>query len=198
MPSYLGGYQLLFDGVAAPLLYIGANQINAIVPSEAAGQDSVSITLVTPAGTFPLADLYIRPSEPGIFCDPTSLYAAAINQDGTVNSATNPAHAGQLVSIWGTGAGGTALYGELPSNGEPGLPVSIIAGYELAEGEYAAGESLEVDYAGNAPGEFAGVLQINFRIPQTLTSKVASSGSLYVSLQVGAAGSLFVPIHVAP
>src|ERR1039458_10632575 len=32
--SNLGGYQLLFGGVAAPLLYIGANQINAVRSEE--------------------------------------------------------------------------------------------------------------------------------------------------------------------
>src|ERR1035438_3259593 len=84
--SNLGGYQLLFGGVAAALLYIGANQINAVVPSEVSGKDSVSVTLVTPTGIFSLADLYIRPSEPEIFHDPVVGTAVAINQDGTLNS----------------------------------------------------------------------------------------------------------------
>jgi uncharacterized protein (TIGR03437 family) len=32
LPTQLGGVQVLFDGVAAPLLYASSNQINAIVP----------------------------------------------------------------------------------------------------------------------------------------------------------------------
>jgi uncharacterized protein (TIGR03437 family) len=189
----LGGYQLEIGGVAAPLLYLGANQINAVVPREVYGQDSVSVALVTPTGTFPLADLSIRPSAPEIFHDPLSGYAVAINQDGTLNSATNPAHAGQLVSIWASGAGlmGSAPYMDgaiiAPSGRSfllPSLPVSTLAG----------NDSLEVDFAGNAPGEIYGLLQVNFRIPQTLA---ANTGSLAVSLQVGAASGAVVSIYVA-
>jgi uncharacterized protein (TIGR03437 family) len=197
--SSLGGYQLLFGGVAAPLLYMSANQINAVVPNEVSGQDSVSVTLVTPSGTFPLADLYMRPSEPEIFHDPVSGYAVAINQDGTLNSASNPAHAGELVSIWGTGSGapnggvfpvdGTIV----PSSGStlsyPALPVSVLAGYL---------DSLEVVYAGDSPGEVFGLLQVNFQVPQPLPSESAAAGSLVVSLQVGAAVSGTEWIYVAP
>lgn len=191
--NMLGGYQLAIGGVAAPLLYLGTDQINAIVPIEVSGRDSVSVALVTPTGTFPLADLSIRPSEPEIFHDPASGFAVAINQDGTLNAATNPAHSGQLVSVWASGAGrmGYAPYldGSIvaPSGRSflpPSLPVSMLAG----------NDSLEVDFAGNAPGEVYGLLQVNFRIPQTLA---ASTGSLAVSLQVGAASGAAVSIYVA-
>jgi uncharacterized protein (TIGR03437 family) len=205
--STLGGYQLLFGGVAAPLLYIGANQINAIVPNEVSGQDSVSVTLVTSSGSFPMADLYIRPSEPEIFHDPVSGYAVAINQDGTLNSSTNPAHAGWIVSIWGTGSG-AAFSGDFPADGAiiadtssiftyPELAVSVLARHQNPLGVFI-GESLEVAYAGISPGEVFGLLQVNFRMPETFPSDAASSGSLYVSLQVGSAASGWVPIHVAP
>jgi uncharacterized protein (TIGR03437 family) len=189
----LGGYQLEIGGVAAPLLYMSANQINAIVPYEVAGRDSVFVALMTPTGTFPLADLSIRPSEPEIFHDPASGYAVAINRDGTLNAATNPAHAGQLVSIWASGAGtmGTAPYVDgaiVALSGHPfllpSLPVSMLA----------SNDSLEVDFAGNAPGEVYGLLQVNFRIPQT---PAVSAGSLAVSLQVGAASGAAVSIYVA-
>ena len=200
--STLGGYQLLFGGVAAPLLYISANQINAVVPNEASGQDSVSVALVTPSGTFPLADLSIRPSEPEVFYYPVSVdgvtnnYAAAINQDGTLNSAMNPAHAGEIVAIWGTGAGAACAMYLAPADGtiipgagvQPALPVSMLAG----------NDSLEVDYAGDSPGEVFGLLQVNFRIPQPLPSAAAASGSLAVSLQVGAAIGAPVSVYVAP
>ncbi len=209
--STLGGYQLLMGGVAAPLLYISANQINAVVPNEVSGQDSVSVTLVTPSGTFPLADLYIRPSEPEVFYYPVSVipstynYAVAINQDGTLNSATNPVHAGELVSVWGTGAGAAATDNYALPDGfiisgagvQPALPVSMLAGYGLAGYGAAGSDSLEVDYAGDSPGEVFGLLQVNFRIPQPLPPTL-QNGSLWVNLQVGAAISAPVLIYVAP
>jgi uncharacterized protein (TIGR03437 family) len=200
--STLGGYQLLLGGVAAPLLYISANQINAVVPNEVSGKDSVSVTLVTPTGTFPLADLYIRPSQPEIFRDPVVSNAVAINQDGTLNSLSNPAHAGELVSIWGTGSGapgGSPFFADgviVPISGgtlsSPALPVSILFG----------DDSLEVVYAGDAPGEVFGLLQVNFRVPLPLPYGVgapnAEPGLLPVSLQVGTAISVARWIYVEP
>jgi uncharacterized protein (TIGR03437 family) len=53
-----------------------------------------------------------------------------------------------------------------------GLPVSVL----LGDG------SLEVVYAGDAPGLVAGVMQINFRLPAVLGPKIFS-----FDLQVGAA-----------
>jgi len=199
----LGGYQLLFSGVAAPLLYLGANQINAVVPNEVWGENLVPVTLVTPTGTFPLADLYVRPSEPEIFHDPVSGYVVAINQDGTLNSGTNPAHAGEVVSVWGTGSG-VPVYGVFPVDGivvplsggivgQPSLPFSVIAGYL----NYGA-ESLEVDYAGASPGEVFGLLQVNFWIPPSLPSGGVTNGYLPLNLQIGDAMSARVYIYVAP
>ena len=198
--SALGGYRVLFAGVAAPLLYLSASQINAVVPNEVSGQDSVAVTLVTPIGTFPLANLYIWPSEPEIFHDPVSGYAAAINQDGQLNSASNPAHAGEIVSIWGTGSGAPGNI-QFPADGTivpvtgsvlsyPELPVSMIAA-----GAVAGGDSLEVVYAGDSPGEVFGLLQVNFRIPQSVA---AGASSLTVELQVGAALSAPVSVYIAP
>lgn len=207
--SNLGGYQLLMGSVAAPLLYVGAGQINAIVPKEVSGQDSVAVALVTPTGTFPVADLFIRPSEPEIFHDPVSGYATAVNQDGTFNSSANPAHAGQLVSIWATGAG--AFGGEMllpdgaivpiaePVASFPMLPVFVLFGVPTCSAPgvclVAGYESLEVDYAGVSPGAVFGLLQVNFRLSQSVGS--IPSGA-QVRLQVGVAEGAPVSVYVAP
>jgi uncharacterized protein (TIGR03437 family) len=208
--SNLGGYQLLIGGVAAPLLYVGAGQINAIVPKEVSGQDSVAVTLVTPTGTFPLADLFLRPSEPEIFRGQTSGFAAAINQDGTLNSGANPAHAGQLVSIWATGAGafdgdpalvdGAIVPIPEAAASSPMLPVVVLfAGVPtcgLTGGcLLGADESLEVDYAGVSPGAVFGLLQVNFRLPQSVGS---TPNWRQVRLQVGAAIGEWATLELAP
>jgi len=207
----LGGYQLLFNGVPAPLLYIGANQINAVVPWEVLGAYSASVALVTPAGTFPLADLSTRLSEPEIFHDPVSGYALAINQDGTLNSPSHPANAGEIVSIWGSGSGGPicpvcnvdgAIITAVDFVDNPALPVSVIATYGLAGGGFVGSWSLEVDYAGPSPDEVSGLLQVNFRLPQPLPFGIGPPqveySSLNLNLQVGTATSSLVPVYVAP
>ncbi len=152
--SMLGGYQLLFNGVPAPLLYVAANQINAVVPSEVAGHDTATLQLITPQGTVTLTTLFVAPAQPAIFRDVVTGYAAAVNQDGTLNSRTNPAPPGSVVSVWATGSGVGPI---APSPTDGALlqicnsclfpePPAIIANYVGAS--YGAAETV---YAGNRP-----------------------------------------------
>ena len=98
--SSLGGYQVLFDGVAAPLLYAGPTQINAVVPQAVAYGDYTQMQIVTPSGTIAGPTLAVRQSEPYIFQNSLTGLAAALNQDGSVNSPQNPAKAGEIVTIF--------------------------------------------------------------------------------------------------
>lgn len=84
----LGGFRVLFDGIAAPLLYVGSTQINAVVPSEVAGAEVATVQVVTPAGTIAGPSARVRPSQPQVFTTlaPVGYVATALNQDGTVNS----------------------------------------------------------------------------------------------------------------
>jgi uncharacterized protein (TIGR03437 family) len=114
-----------------------------------------------------------RPSEPEIFLAPGSRgqvagLAAAINEDGTVNSAKNPAAPESVVSVWVSvlGNGGN-------------VPVSVSAFQQTFLG------SLEVLYVGQAPGLVMGVDQINFRLP----AGGATMSMLGLELQVGDAVS---------
>ena len=77
--------------------------------------------------------------------------AAAINQDGTLNSRDTPASRGSIVTLYATGEG-VRHPGE--SLASPVLPVSLTIG----------GKRAEILYAGAAPG-FAGLMQINARVP---------------------------------
>ncbi len=105
-------------------------------------------------------------SDPGIFGISPSValgQGAILNQDGTVNSATNPAAPGSVISIFGTGAG---LIDPLPDDGEiiqdtshlTRLPVTVI---------FSGPATGEVLYAGAAPTLVAGAIQINVRLPET-------------------------------
>jgi uncharacterized protein (TIGR03437 family) len=70
------------------------------------------------------------------------LFAAITNQDGSLNSAENPAGSGTIVAIYGTGFGSS------------GLPISVRIG----------GQSAELLYAGPMDG-YPGVVQINAKVP---------------------------------
>jgi uncharacterized protein (TIGR03437 family) len=192
--SEIGDVQITFNGIPAPVLYAGPSQINAVVPGEVAGLDIAHVQIVSPNGIVQTA-IPVRPANPGIFTngeiDPISglPYAAALNQDGTINSAANPAPAGTIVVIWGTGAGsnsgiplmdGAILNANcalLPPSYSPVLPVDL------------SGDSLQTVYAGCAPGDVGGVLQINFRLAP------ANDNDAKVQLDVGGVLSDPVLIH---
>jgi uncharacterized protein (TIGR03437 family) len=57
--------------------------------------------------------------------------------------------------------------------------------------------SLEVDYAGDAPGLVAGVMQVNFRLPDTLPGNTFGFGYPF-SLVIGGVESAASQIFVAP
>ena len=200
LTTSLGGVQVLFNNVAAPLLYVGPNQINAIVPSGAAEQNTLSLQIVTPNGTLTGPTLSVVASEPEVFQNgppmPPGGSAVALNQDGSLNSATNPAAGGSVVTVWATGAGldnysgqqdGIIAYGEYT----PLLPVSVLnASYANVNGV----SSLDVLYAGSAPGMVTGVIQVNFQLPsQNLLLDVSQ---FTCQLQIGAAVSSRFSVYV--
>jgi uncharacterized protein (TIGR03437 family) len=200
----VGGVQVLFNNVPAPLLYVGPNQINAIVPSSVAGLNTVTVQIVGPAGTLTGPALFVVPSAPEVFQNgspmPQGGAAVALNQNGSLNSESNPAAAGSVVTIWATGAGldnSPGVQDGLIATDldAPALPVSVLnSSYVSASGAY----SLEVLYAGNAPGLVTGAIQVNFQLPLDLTAYGNYGGQITCQLQVGAAVSSRFAVFVTP
>jgi uncharacterized protein (TIGR03437 family) len=179
----LGGAQVLFDGTPAPLLYTSSGQIGAVVPYEISGQLGTQVQVRTSAGTSDPVALPVVPAAPGIFsADFTgSGQGAILNQDGvTINSFKNPAAKGSIVSIFATGEGQTlpnGVDGRLATGGNlpvPAAPVSVLIN----------GERADVLYAGAAPGQVAGLFQVNVRIPAD-----TPFGDIPVEIHVGGAQS---------
>jgi uncharacterized protein (TIGR03437 family) len=178
----IGGTQVLFDGVAGPMVWASAGQVNAVVPfgvAAPATQVQVQFQNMT-SDPFPMT---VAPAAPGIFSADSSGSGQAIvlNQDGSVNSADNPAPAGSVITLYATGAG---QFNPLLTDGfvitadnlpTPVLPVSVRIG----------GNTAAVQYAGGAPGTVAGVLQVNVQIP----AGTASSPAVPITLRIGGATS---------
>jgi uncharacterized protein (TIGR03437 family) len=165
--SKLNGFEVTFDGKPAPLLYTSANQTNLIVPYELAGKPSTVMQMTYAAATGALQTsawtLPVAAAAPGVFTlDATGTgQAAVVNQDGTINSATNPAARGSVISIYATGEGQTApagVTGTVTASNAPAplLPVTV----------KIAGIAAVVEYARSAPYQVAGVLQVNAVVPQ--------------------------------
>lgn len=87
--------------------------------------------------------------------------AAALNEDGTVNSPRNPAKAGSRVALFGTGGGATIP----PSVAGEVTPLEIRVLENVQTVTIADGPPLTVEFAGAAPGLVAGVTQINVKLP---------------------------------
>ncbi len=96
----LGNVQVLFDGVASPLIYVGAGQINAIAPYSV-GNGIHTITVKTPGGSVSTTDFSATVSAPAVFG------YAIVNPDGSRNDVNHPAPAGSVVVMYGTGLGQT-------------------------------------------------------------------------------------------
>jgi uncharacterized protein (TIGR03437 family) len=112
----LGGVQVMFGSIPAPLLFVSPNQINAQVPFELL--DVSSVDLVVQNGNENSAALQVTLRDPGIF--------VAI-KSGLPVSPANPVFAGDSITIWATGLG--AVLPPVPS-GEPGPsnPIDRYAG----------------------------------------------------------------------
>ena len=159
----IGDTKVFFDGVAAPLFYVQSNQINAQVPYEVAGKASAVLQVQYQNALTPPVELPVADSFPAIFAISGGVGAGAIlNQDSTLNSASNPATPGSVVVLYATGEGQTIPAGITGKLSEPPYPTPV-AQVSVTIGGLPA----EVIFAGGAPG-FAGLLQVNVRVPSAV------------------------------
>jgi uncharacterized protein (TIGR03437 family) len=167
-PTQLSGTSVQFNGVAAPLLYTSATQVAAVAPYGVTGP-AVQVTVTYQDQTSVPATIQVFSAAAGLFtADGTGVgQAAAVNQDGTINSASNPAPIGSVISLYATGAGQTspaAVDGQLSTSplASQSLPVQVYIGQQMVL------STAQLQYAGPAPGEIAGLMQINVPLPPGL------------------------------
>jgi uncharacterized protein (TIGR03437 family) len=180
-PTTLGGIQLLFNGTSVPLDYVSPTQINFQVPNGAPITGTATAQVVQ-AGTNQILGAGLLPLNavsPGLFicgaATGTLRQACVVNQDGTVNSGTNAAPRGSIISIYATGEG---FVSNAPPDGTPATAatsatntVRVFIGTDFVDetplqpGESNGGNFLK--YSGLAPG-FVGLWQINVQIPDAV------------------------------
>jgi uncharacterized protein (TIGR03437 family) len=154
----LGGTRVLFDGVAAPLVYTSQTQVSAIVPQAVVGRVATSIRIERNGQAIATQSVAVVETFPALFTAGSTgrEQVSALNQDGSVNSPANPVAAGDVIVLYATGAG--LLDGSLADGEVTGAdlhraraPVYVRLGKVPAQ----------VIYAGTAPGLVNGVLQVN-------------------------------------
>jgi uncharacterized protein (TIGR03437 family) len=181
------GDRVFFDDVPASVLYASPSQINAIVPFGARGE-RVTISVRKNGIEVAKTVVALTEAQPEIFKLPSG-QAAALNEDGSVNSRENPAKAGSIVTVWGTGAAGwprDTTDGSL----NPSTPLLYLS----AGATSAYSSRQEVTFAGAAPGLVAGVFQINVRLPEKVYGQNVDLVGLYPfsGLELGSSGYVYV------
>lgn len=169
LATNVGGTEVRFDDVAAPILYAQFSQVNVQVPYTVAGALFTKMEILHNGRSVAALIVDVKEASPALF-------PVATNPDGSPNSSTEPAPRGALVTVYATGEGlsdGINQEGQItgPPYPRPKLPLILLVG----------GVGTVVDYAGTAPG-MVGVLQVNARmpgdyIPSGLTPMVLTVGS---------------------
>ncbi len=158
----LAGTQVLFGTIAAPILYTSATQVNAVVPYEIAGQTLVQ-TQVQYQNGGAFYSFQAAAAAPGIFTFNSTGTgpAAALNQNGTLNSVSNPAAGGSYVTLYLTGGGQTNPAGVTGS-----ITGSVLKWLTQNVTATIGGQTATVSFDGAAPGYVDGFLQFNVVVPQ--------------------------------
>ncbi len=181
--TQIGDSEVLFDGVASPLIYISAGQVNAVAPFGLTGGNTTQVQVQFQGQASDPVPMTVAPAQPGIFSFDGSGagQGAILNQDGSVNSAGNPAAAGSIITLWATGAGQLSPPGiDGAVTTSDSLPVPV-----LPVTAQIGGQAATVLYAGGAPGIVAGVIQVNLRVPRG----TAAGAAVPLVLSVGGSTS---------
>lgn len=197
LPVSLGGVTVRLNGIAAPLYFVSAGQINFMIPWDLANQQQVSVTVSTPLGS-------------GSVSAVTSSYSPAIfsmNQQGNgqgvvliANTATVAAKAGSLagydclpaargefLTIYAIGLGPVT---NTPASGSPALG-SPISSSITAPTATIGGVQATVSFSGLTPG-FVGLYQVNVQVPDN----APSGNAVPVAIKVGGVASNTVTIAI--
>jgi uncharacterized protein (TIGR03437 family) len=165
-PTALGRTRVLFNGTPGAITALTPNQINVFVPANYPFDTTASVVVEVDAALSQPVTVAVSATAPGIFTADSSGsgQGAILNQDGSLNSAANPAARGSIVSLFGTGLGLST----------PQLPDGALAlstpypAPQAAVTAFIGGQPADVLYAGAAPFLPGGVFQINARIPAAI------------------------------
>jgi uncharacterized protein (TIGR03437 family) len=163
--------QVMFDNIAAPIIYVSATQTSVMVPYEVFGKPQTTVTL-TYQGVMSDPVVYnVVPVAPGIYTlnMAGSGQGAILNQDGhTVNGPNTPAAKGSIIALYMTGEGPTAPQGVdgaiTPPDG------SLLKHPQATVTATIGGIPATIFYSGSAPGDANGIAQVNVQIPPNAPS----------------------------
>jgi endo-1,4-beta-xylanase len=185
--TLIGGTRVLFDGVAAPMIYAAKNQVAAVVPYEIAGESSTQVQVEYNGIRSVAVTVPVLAAVPAIITTNSqgTGQAAALNQDNSLNSASNPAARGSIVTIWATGEG------QRNPAGVTGVPAPAYDAPVLSASVTVGGVAASLPYAAASPG-YVGLMQIDLTVPPSAPTGAA----VPVQLTIGTIQSPSVTIAI--
>jgi uncharacterized protein (TIGR03437 family) len=186
LPTQLGGVTVSIDGREAPLSFANPFQINFQVPLVESGVRPIQVRVnqqLVAEGS-----VTITTGSPGIFIanglEPTQP-GAILRQNGNLPTAADPASAGEVLTIYGTGFG---VLDQAVSAGA--APANLTRTVRTPEVWFGANKG-SIEFSGPSP-QFPGVWQWNVRIPEN----AGLSGAVPVFVSSDNAASNAVSIWV--
>jgi uncharacterized protein (TIGR03437 family) len=183
LATTVGGVQVLFSGVPAPVIYASSTQVSAVAPYEMASFANPSVRIGYAGQTSNADQVTLATTAPGLFAQNSSGSGpgAILNQDNSLNGPGHPAAKGSIVQVYLTGEGQTSPAGitgvvttaTLPPPQVTPAPMQLI---QVSIG----GQQALWTYIGEAPGMVAGVMQLNVQIPPN-----TPSGALPIQVSIG-------------
>ena len=183
LATTIGGVQVLFNGVPAPMIYASGTQVSAVAPYEIAPVPNPSVWIQYAGQTSNVYPLTTVATAPGLFTQNASGGGAGaiLNQDNSLNGPGNAAAKGSIVQMFLTGEGQTrppSVTGAITTATLP--PPQVTPVPPLPIQVRINGQPALYVYAGEAPGEVAGLMQLNVQIPSN-----APSGNLSITVSIG-------------
>ncbi len=176
LSTSLGGASVSVNGTPAPISYASAGRIDVQVPYEATG-NTASITVTAPCGTSAAASVPLAQVAPYVLQNAAG-DAEVYNQDGTVNSASNPAKTGSVIIIFLTGIGPL----DNPVATGAAAPATPLSRATQPASVTIGGWDTPIQFLGLIPGS-VGWAQANLVVPQL------SAGAYPVVVTVGGVAS---------
>jgi len=160
LPTSLGGVSVAIDGQPAYISYESPGQINALMPADAT-IGPVTVQVTTPQGQSYPGTVMLQRLAPELFTwtQGSVTYAAAEHANGALvgpASSSQPAAAGEVIELYGTGFGPTSP--QIPVS-QAVFPPAILA---APVGVTIGGVAAQVKWAGLIG---PGLYQINVQVP---------------------------------
>jgi uncharacterized protein (TIGR03437 family) len=162
-PTILGGVQVMINNVPAPIYYVSATQLSAIVPFETTASIA-QIQVINNGTASNVVTEFLNATNPGIFTNPAGGigYAAALHADFSLVTPAHPAQIGEVIAVFVTGLGDVS-----PTIADGAAGVFSTTNNTITAD--VSGTAAAVSYAGLAPG-LAGLYQLNIQIPTGVTA----------------------------